>query len=149
LPAFGAEALDQMYVGSQVVINDNILVKNFVQVKPKDDGTHTLFISGGNKSNEYERAISIHGKTVSLYASENDDEKTSKTTNSNIRITSSIGQIKVSNSYINISPTTSNIHINNDIALRLTSSKITDNEELTNYLKTTHPFMLQTGKANN
>lgn len=67
--AFGLTAADGAYVGAQFAYNGNNILKFFV---PKgDNGSNTLYLSAGSRTtNEYNRSLSMHFKTFSLFASD-------------------------------------------------------------------------------
>ena len=83
VPAFGETIDNATHAGLQMDWGDSTVAKIFI--KNKTDKDSTLYMSGASsETNEYQRPISLHGKSISLYASE--DGSKLKTTNSKITI---------------------------------------------------------------
>lgn len=92
VPGFGKTSTQQKYLGLYIGYGSSTIIKNFID-NEKNNNTGTVYISGGKTDNEYARPISIHGKSIQLYSSENNSQNT--TTDANIQISASTGSINV------------------------------------------------------
>lgn len=85
LPAFGKSSADHAYRGVDIEIGSSSsstvpLLKFFAsqsEINAGNKSTTTVYLSGGDKSNEYKRPMVLIGKTVSLYASSSTSTSTS------------------------------------------------------------------------
>lgn len=66
--AFGVRAADSSYVGATFAYNGDAILKFFID--SGGDASDPLYLSGAtSETNEYQRPIQIHGKSIGLYSS--------------------------------------------------------------------------------
>ena len=138
--AFGDIEDNPTHIGAQFeagnsVDNTKTFISLFAEKNTVDEDDGTIYITGGehgssgNRS-DYTRPLSIHGKTLSLYAFDgidgNNNNKTSKFTNSKITLSKDgvyLGNVSsVKQGYLNIS-----MNNNNDSEFNITESNINFN----------------------
>lgn len=132
LGAFGIKALSRKYIGANFEVgssttNTDTLIKFFLEKNSKGDtsSSDTLYITGSNKlSNDYNRPISMHFDSFSLYASSTNS--TQKTSNDYLYLSSReafFGHKNVSYLSLPVSSSNAELYTTRDLDISTNSSK--------------------------
>lgn len=99
--AFGLSAADQAFVGGEFAYSGNNIFKFFIDESTGHSSSGQVYISAGTSTrNEYQRPISLHGATISLYS--DDTASTSKITDHKITMDNDIIYIGHPDNYVQI-----------------------------------------------